>query len=153
MNIDNRSFWSLLKTRTVTVRVRPIFEEPCAVFRVKSLVDMGTGRRTAMLEGYLPDHEPRKAKNMKKPRLAIPRRIGNLDIVYTTKTITPVSRVYQVIGEILRRSSTDRIVPEVLAPGDFLVFTKKARNGMDNMSVEALRVMTGTGIAKAGYAL
>ena len=153
MNVDNRCFWSFLKTETVTVRVQRIHEEPCAVFRVKNLIEIG-GRRTAMLEGYLPLHGGRKT--MKNTRLAIPNNIGNLNIVYTTKTITPLSHTYQVIGEILRRSCTDRIVPDVLAPGDFLVFTKKPRNGMETpreLSVEALRVMTGTRTAKAAYAL
>lgn len=153
MNVDNRTFWSFLKTETVTVRVQRIHDEPCAVFRVKSLIEFG-GRRTAMLEGYLPQHGGRKT--MKNTRLAIPNKIGNLNIVYTTKTITPLSHVYQVIGEILRRSCTDRIVPDVLAPGDFLVFTKKPRNGTETpreLSVEALRVMTDTRTAKAAYAL
>ncbi len=89
---------------------------------------------------------------MKNTPLAIPNKIGNLNIVYTTKTITPLSHVYQVIGEILRRSCGDRIVPDVLAPGDFLVFTKKPRSGTE-LSFEALRVTTGTRTAKAAYAV
>ncbi len=147
MNVDNRSFWNFLKTNTVTVSVKRRREEPCAVFRVKTLIDLGRGRQTAMLEGYLPQENSRKT--VQKSRLAMPRKIGNLDIVYTTKTITPVSHVYQVIGQILRSSCTDRIVPDVLAPGDFLVFTKRSRRGRQ-LFVEALRAMP-TG--KAGYAL
>ncbi|MGB4057896.1 MAG: hypothetical protein WBK77_07415 [Alphaproteobacteria bacterium] len=123
MNVDNRSFWSFLKTQTVTVSVKPRREEPCAVFRVRNMVDLGRGRQTAMLEGYLPEETGRKAGQ--KPRLSMPNKIGNLDVVYTTQTITPVSHVYQVISQILRQSSTDRIVPDVLAPGDFVVFTKQ----------------------------
>lgn len=146
MNVDNRSFWSFLKTPNVTVSVRSRREEPCAVFRVKSMIDLG-GRQTALLEGYLPE-EPRP-KSIKKTKLAIPRKIGNLDIVYTTKTITSVSHVYQVIGEILRNSCSDRIVPDVLAPGDYVVFTKR-EGSKGSLTIDALRVMTGK---KAGYAL
>ena len=147
MNIDNRSFWTLLKTSNVTVSVKRQHEEPCAVFQVRSLIDLGGGRQTAMLEGYLPDHGGRKI--LKKNRLAMPSKIGNLDIVYTTRTVTPVSRVYQAIGRILCSPRTDRIVPDVLAPGDFLVFMKRPRRGR-KIFVEALRVTAGR---KAGYAL
>jgi hypothetical protein len=145
MNVDNRSFWSFLKTPTVTVSVKRQREEPCAVFRVRNLIDLGGGRQTAMLEGYLPDHDGRKS--IKKTRLAMPSKIGNLDVVYTTKTITPVSHVYHVIGQILRSPGTDKIVPEVLAPGDFIVFVKKARQ---KIAIEALRVMPS---GKTAYAL
>ncbi len=151
MNVDNRSFWSFLKTDNVTVSVKRPHQEPCAVFRVKNLIDLGGGRQTAMVEGYLPLELGRKSP--KKSRLSMPRKIGNLDIVYTTKTITPLSHVYQVIGQILRSSQMDRIVPDVLAPGDFLVFTKKASRSSQKMSIEALRVMTGKPNGKAGYAL
>ncbi len=145
MNVDNRSFWSVLKTQNVTVTVKRKHEEPCAVFRVTSLIDLGSGRQTAMLEGYLPDHGDRKT--IRKSQLAMPRKIGNLDVVYTTKTITPVSRAYHVIGEILRSPCTAKIVPDVLAPGDFLVFVKKARQ---KIAIEALRVTPGR---KMSYAV
>jgi hypothetical protein len=138
MNVDNRTFWSFFKTSHVTVSVKRQPEEPCAVFHVKSLIDLGSGRQTAMLEGYIPDHGGRPSA--KKTRLSMPSKIGNLDIVYTTKTITPVSRAYQVIGQILRSSCTDRIVPDVIAPGDLLVLTRKQRRSTE-YSIEALRVM------------
>src|SRR5262245_50468313 len=136
MNVDNRSFWSFLKTTNVTVSVKRVREEPCAVFRVRNLIDLGGGRQTAMLEGYLPEPEGRKIT--KKAPLSMPRKIGNLDIVYTTKTITPMSHVYQVIGQILRSPLTAKIVPDVLAPGDFVVFVKRPKRS--SMLIEALRI-------------
>lgn len=150
MNVDNRSFWSFLKTQNVTVSVKRRVQEPCAVFRVRSVIDFGTGRQTAMLEGYLPEEFGRKS--IKKTPLSMPRKIGNLDVIYTTQTISPVSHIYNVIGDILRRSCMDRIVPDVLAPGDFVVFTK--RDGRANtFIIDALRVMTNRNAGKALYAL
>ncbi len=147
MNVDNRSFWSFLKTKNVTVRVRPVHEEPCAVFRVLNLIDLGGGRQTAVLQGYLPEENTRHVS--KKASLAMPRKIGNLDIVYTTRKITPVSHIYKVIAQVLDRCCMDRIVPEVLAPGDFLVFIKRPRKG--GMKIEALRAnpIGLTGVAHA----
>lgn len=151
MIVDNRAFWSFLKTKGVTVRVQPVHEEPYAVMRVRSVVDLGPGRQTAVVEGYIPQETHRKS-NVKK-QLAMPNKIGNLNIVYRTKKINPVSNVYKVIAHILNHANTDKITPEVLAPGDFLVFTKKP-NSKQKISIDALRFMSQSALGfKESYAL
>lgn len=139
MILNNRYQWSLLKTKNVTVSVTPVERCSYALFRVKNMIDLGSGHQTAVLENvaFPAEYGPGHRKN----DLALPIKIANLDLVYTNKKYTGVSNVYEVIRSIYTKGRIEKIVPDVLAPGDYLVFKRQPREKQAAL-VEALRVIT-----------
>ena len=118
----NRSFWTRLKTRTVTISVQPR-EDTAYVFQVINIVDLGTGRQMVVLDGLFPqDHKRRPVR--RRNALSMPHKIGRLDFVCTGRRQIPVSDIYKRIRDINAKAHIEPIVPDVLAPGDVVVFRK-----------------------------
>ena len=149
---DNRYYWSHLKTRNVTVRVKPKEKTIGLVFRVTNMIDIGDGRQTVILDHV--DFPKSFHRRRKAEELAIPFKMGNLDFVYTSKGNPSVHSVQSVIETIYKEAQVEKIVPEVLCPGDLLVFKQSGRS-MKIKMIEALRVIkeTQTKGSKAGNAL
>lgn len=91
-----------------------------AVFRVQNMIDLGSGRQTAILDNisFPAGNDSIPEKN----GLDIPRRLANLDLVYTCKTVTGVPSVHDAIRHIGYNGALEKIAPEVIAPGDFVIF-------------------------------
>lgn len=150
---NNRYFWSHLKTRSVTVSVQPKKRSTGVVFRVGNMIDMGrNGRQMVMLEhvDYPKKYYARKGTG----DVAIPFRMGHLDFVYTSLRKPEIRNVNSLLSALYKDGGVKRIVPDVLCPGDLLVF-KQEKDSLRIKMVEALRVVEHH-IKKtkmAGYAL
>ena len=122
----SKNFWNRLRMPGVTVSVKSENKEekPAAVFRVRGVIDLGQGRKTAILDNLsFPEFEGQKiSRKIGKNDLAIPSKIANLDCVFTSKGLTAVSNVYDAIRHIHAKAKFGPVVPDVLAPGDLLVF-------------------------------
>ncbi len=108
-----------------------------AVFRVQNLIDLGAGCQTAILDNV--SFPAVNAAAVQKNDLAIPRRIANLNFVYTCKSFSTVTNAHAAIRNTHARAKLEEIVPEVLSPGDFIVFEQQARAEKATIA-EALRL-------------
>lgn len=134
----NRYFWSHLKTKNVTVRVTPRASEQGLVFRVNNLIDIGNGRQTVVLDHV--DHPDMTYRRPKKAGLAVPFKMGALDFVYTSRQNPCIQNVRQLLSSLYKESRVEKIVPEVLSPGDLMVFRQDGPE-MKIKMVETLRVV------------
>ncbi len=154
MIIDNRTMWSSLKTRTVTVSVQPVYH-PGYIFRVSRLVQMGMRGREMIFLSSFDDHLPHQEKETPSlfsnamfsqtvrkhaVALSLPQRCDNFDFIYTGNNMTPVMDVHAAINSLQKCATVGSITPEVLAPGDFLVFKPKSCNRKARLA-EALRLI------------
>lgn len=135
---NNRYYWSHLKTRSVTVRVKPKEKTTGVIFRVGNMIDTGNGRQTMMLEHV--DY-PKTYNIRKKPSdVAIPFRMGSIDFVYTSLRKPEIRNVNSLLSALYKKDGVEKIVPDVLSPGDLLVF-KQEKGSLKIKMVEALRVV------------
>ncbi len=135
---NNRYYWSHLKTKTASVRVRPKKPEKGVVFRVGNMIDLGAGRQTIMLEHV--DCPKTYGKRSGDDGAAIPFCMGELDFIYTSKGKPKVQNVSNLLSTLYKGENVEKIVSEVLAPGDLLVF-KQGQGGAKVEMVQALRVV------------
>lgn len=91
-----------------------------AVFRVTNMIDLGFGRQTAMLDNI--SEAAHNSFTLRKKSLAMPRKLANLDFVYTSKRLNAVSNARDTIRQTQGYAKVETITPDVVAPGDFLVF-------------------------------
>ncbi len=134
---NNRYYWSHLKTRNVTVRVRPKKQAKGVVFRVGNMIDLGNGRQTVTLDHVDCTSIPGRFQDKE---VAVPFRMGNIDFVYTSSRKPAVHNVKNLLSTLYKDASVERIVTDVLCPGDLLVF--KQENGtLKTEMVETLRVV------------
>lgn len=120
MNIDNRILWSSLKVPGASVSVQPEARAPYVVMRVSSVIDTGRGDQTAVLGNALMPFSQGSGLNRKN--LSIPHKIANLNCVYTSKRFGIVPDAYAAIKDMVKGRRVAAIVPDVIAPGDFVVF-------------------------------
>jgi hypothetical protein len=112
-----------MRVAGVTVSVQPRPRTPYTVLRVAAIVDTGDGRQTAILKNALPwEWEIDIDKPASKKGLSLPRRIANLDCVYTGRKFGVVVDVADALKAVAGNARIAAIVPDVLAPGDFMVF-------------------------------
>lgn len=104
-----------------------------AIFRVKNMVDTGKGRRTMILDQGAP--------GAKEGDFTLPSQLRGLDIVSASKKVSIFKNARQAVQRILKVKSLDHIVPEVLTPGDYVVF-KSGTNVSRPVFAEALRLNT-----------
>ncbi|MCL4679100.1 MAG: hypothetical protein KJ017_10985 [Alphaproteobacteria bacterium] len=139
---NNRFYWSVLKTRSVTVSVRPREGIRGVAFSVNKIIDIGSGRQTVFLDHL--EHPDQKAASARRSgvnnELAIPFKMGNLDFVYISRRTPAIRDISVLISELYKNAKIERIVPEVLCPGDILVFRQDEQEQKIKM-VDALRVM------------
>ncbi|MFP4097437.1 MAG: hypothetical protein ACLFP8_04695 [Alphaproteobacteria bacterium] len=136
---NNRYYWSHLKTNSVTVRVRPKIKETGVIFRVGNMVDTGRGRQVVMLDhiDYPKTYHIRKKKDAE---VAVPFRMGDIDFIYTSLRKPELRNVNTLLSALYNKGEIERIVPDVICPGDLLVF-KQNRGSLKIKTVEALRVV------------
>ncbi|MCB9976396.1 MAG: hypothetical protein H6858_02200 [Rhodospirillales bacterium] len=136
---NNRFYWSILKTRNVTVSVQPRDGVRGVVFAVNKLIDIGDGRQTVFLDHVDSPQGSLKRKGVNN-ELAIPFKMGNLDFVYISRRVPVIRDVSVLISELYKEAKVERIVPEVLCPGDLLVFRQDEEEYKIRM-VDALRLV------------
>lgn len=108
------------------------------IFRVMNMIDLGFNRRTAVLDnlrGRIKDSQPISTKV-----LDAPKKLGTLDLVYACKKVSVCSDAHGALKQVKHSSQTEEIVPDVLMPGDFVVFKDVAKNARTIFS-EALRIV------------
>lgn len=116
-----------------------------AAFRITNMIDLGFGRQTAILDNIArgamarAENSGRLSVSLKKG-FAIPARLANLNFVYTSKGNGTLTDAKAVIQERHRDSAVESIAPEVVAPGDFLVF-KNVWDSSKSALSEALRIV------------
>lgn len=139
---NNRFYWSVLKTRSVTVSVQPREGIKGTAFVVNKIIDVGNGRQTVFLDHL--DHPETKGAGPRplsaNNELAIPFKMGNLDFVYISRRTPAIRDIGILISELYKDAKIERVVPEVLCPGDILVFKQDQREQKIRM-VDVLRVM------------
>lgn len=137
---NNRFYWSHLQMSRVTVRVSPVVKEKGVVFRVKHMVDLGAGRQTVTLENIdYPDGSIYKRSEKKDP-VPVPFRMGSFDFVYTSRLQPALRNVQTMLSTLYKTEKVEKITPDVLAPGDILVFKQDGNSAAIKM-VDALRVV------------
>ena len=135
---NNRYFWSHLKTNSVTVRVKPKKRETGVIFRVGSIIDTGKGRRVAMLEHV--DYPTTYHICNKGGDVAIPFRMGEIEFVYTSLRKPELRNIKTLLSALYKKGEVEKIVPDVICPGDLLIFMQD-RGSLKIKMVEALRVV------------
>lgn len=124
MILNNRSYWTNLKTRNVTVSVQPGYDKPREVYEVKTVMDIGRAEQTIML-----DHKGFVLRGRARSRdfqLPLPLRMDGMHFLYSgnrNKVVRELSHLVVDGGEY----SLEQIVPEVVQPGDYLVFRECSR--------------------------
>ncbi|MGH1378053.1 MAG: hypothetical protein ACRBB3_04460 [Alphaproteobacteria bacterium] len=135
---NNRYYWSHLKTKTVTVRVAPKRKQQGIVFRVNNMIDLGGGRQTVMLEHV--DFPKTYHKRGGANDVAVPFRMGNMDFIYASPGQPKVQNVHNLLSTLYKDDEVEKIVADVLSPGDLLVFKQEGKS-MKIKMIEALRIV------------
>lgn len=143
MNIGGRIMWSHLKMRGVTVSVQKAPRPYVYLYRVVNVMDLGKRGRTAVIEPFGADDgfgielmdAPRGGKKV------VPARIGSLAFLNASKKQPRLSDVNYVASCVFGNDvSLERVVADVIAPGDILSVRPK-RVGEGIHSIETLRVV------------
>ena len=120
---NNRFFWSHLKTRTTTVRVECRSMEPAGViFKVGSMIDIGKGRQMAALSAVECPNRRNISLRYLNQCVAVPFSMGVFDFLYTSRKKPVLHNVNKLLSSLYNESHIETIVPEVITPGDLLVF-------------------------------
>lgn len=120
--------WRTMRLAGVTVSVQPKPRTPYSVLKVAGVVDTGNGQQTVVLQNGLPseweveldDISPKRVKSSKG--LSLPRRIANLNCVYTGRSFGVVADVTEAVRAVSRNDNLAAVVPDVIAPGDYMIF-------------------------------
>lgn len=135
---NNRYYWSHLKTRNVTVSVTPKKKKKGIVFRVSGMIDMGMGRKTVMLEHV--DYPKTYVLRPDTRDVAVPFKMGALDFIYASAKKPSLRNVRNLLATLYDGFDVEKIVPEVLSPGDLLVFQQEEETTRIRL-VDTLRVV------------
>lgn len=126
--ITNNANWKTMSVGNVKISVRPQPKTPYAILRVASLIDAGKGLKMAVLNNALPREwevdieDTQNVRTGSKKGLSLPSGIANLNFVYTGRSFGVVSEVGDTLRAVTRNARIAAIVPEVMMPGDFVVF-------------------------------
>lgn len=126
---NNRYYWSCLKTKNASVRVTPKPQHRGVVFRVGHVIDLGHNNRTAMLENVDYPEESIAIKSHKVTDVAVPFRMSGVGFVYTSRQKPVFRNVKNLLSVLYKDMSVEKIVMDVLAPGDLLVFKQGEQSG------------------------
>ncbi len=140
-----------VKLGAITVSVQPKPRTPYTVLKVGGLIDTGNGQQTVLLKNALPsvweidlmDMPVTKSKSNKG--LTLPRRIANLNCVYTGGAFGVVTDVLEAVKAVSGRVKLAPIVPDVIAPGDFMLFKHEG----PQMKIRFAGVIRAVPLAKA----
>lgn len=135
---NNRFFWSHLQTKTTTVRVQPkIYEPNGLVFSVGNMIDLGHGRQTVMLDPF--KHSEPESKQQKND-IAVPFCMGHIDFLYTSRKKPQLQNIEKLLSKLHKNTPVERIVIDVLSPGDLLVF-KQEKDQLKIKMIDCLRMV------------
>ena len=147
MNIGGRILWSNLKIPGVTVSVSPEPKTYGAIFQVETMVEAGKNHRMATLKpfdlGYDLITMEYEADATGKKALSLPFKMGNLRFLYLSKADSKLVDVEHLMQFGMNGKRYEKIVPDVLMPGDLLVVRQK-RKGQGIQGVEVLRGISKT---------
>lgn len=140
-----------VKLGGITVNVQPKPRAPYTVLKVTGLIDTGNGQQTVLLNNALPsvweidlaDLPLREKENRRG--LTLPRRIANLNCVYTGRSFGVVTDVLEAIKALSGHVKLAPIVPDVIAPGDFMLFKHEG----SKMRIRFVGVIRAVPLAKA----
>lgn len=125
---STRINWRTMRLAGVTVSVQPKPRTPYSVLKVAGLVDTGNGQQTVILQNGLPSEweielEALAAKRAKSSKgLSLPRRIANLNCVYTGRSFGVIADVAEAVKAASGAARLAAVVPDVIAPGDYMIF-------------------------------
>ncbi len=125
-----------LSLMEVAASKTPVIRE--AAFKVMNMVDLGFGRRTLVLDKVT--HKATNPQFIANKDIDIPTRLGCLDVVCTTKGLSVFSNARNSLDKLGGHCKLEKIIPEVLAPGDYVVFKDERRAPRAKFS-EALRMI------------
>lgn len=143
MILDSRILWSLLKTQNVTVSVIRQPDRLFLLFRVAQIADLGRGTPQLFLRPVGDTAQPHQTAMQaagRKGRFALAQKIGTLRLTYAGAHFQPLINAYEAIIRMKGQACIEQIAPEVLTPGDFVVF--QVDQGGQMQFTEALRAMT-----------
>lgn len=142
MNIGGRILWSHLKMAGVTVSVSPEPKTYGLVFQVDTMVDITKNHRFATLKpfevGYDQIVMEYQAGATGKKELSLPFKMGNLSLLYTSKTDSRLVDIEFLMKYGSGGKRFEKIVPDVLMAGDLFIVRQKPK-GQGIYSVEVLR--------------
>ncbi|MDB2683209.1 hypothetical protein N9Z27_03060 [Alphaproteobacteria bacterium] len=95
--------------------------EHYAALKVRNLIDIGVGNRTIVLNTA---NRSRDA-SQDIQQWDLPNRLESLNLVCTSKEVSIASSLHKAVRKA-RDVDFKKIVPEVLIPGDFVIFKKPA---------------------------
>lgn len=118
---------------------------PEAAFRVQNMIDLGRGRRTLILDKFM--HSASGAQLVPGANLAVPGRIDSMNVLYAGKGLSLFKDARSGIQKSRAAARLEKIVPDVLAPGDFVVF-RNIWESSRAVFCEALRLVPEAGKRK-----
>jgi hypothetical protein len=151
MIVDNRSVWSSLKTRTVTVSVKPV-QRPEYVFEVSRMINLGAMRGHSVNKRMVflspcdwhdivigDDRVSRKTPSLydRVAKINAPE-----NFVMTQKVARPVPSAKSFLEGLFGSGAVGEITQDVLMPGDFVIFRPNNRENEAKLS-GALRLIAG----------
>ena len=104
------------------------------------MVDLGAGRQTVMLENVIYPNTRTASRRENNDNVAVPFRMGNLDFVYTSHTQPKMLNVNNLLSTLYKEEGVEKIVEDVLSPGDLLIFAQESKSTKIKM-VETLRIV------------
>ncbi len=107
-----------------------------SIFRVQSMIDLGRGNQTAVLDNILKQN--RRVLSGYSKSLTTPGKLDNLNLLYASKGGSSAQNPRNVIRENQNHKDVKPIVTDILAPGDFVVF-RQIWNSSRAVFSEALR--------------
>lgn len=136
MIVDNRSVWSSLKTRTVTVSVKRV-QRPEYVFEVSRMVNLGQMRAKALQNRMVflspcewhdivigDSHSPTPSLYDRVTRINAPE-----NFIMTKKVARPVPSAKNFLEGLFGAGAVGEITQDVLMPGDFVIFRPNHKEG------------------------
>lgn len=121
---STKTNWKTMRLAGVTVSVQPKPRTPYSVLKVSGLVDTGNGQQTVILQNGLPNEWEidLETKTKSSKGLSLPRRIANLNCIYTGSSFGVVADVTDAVRAVSGNAKLAAVVPEVIAPGDYMIF-------------------------------
>jgi hypothetical protein len=147
MIVDNRSVWSSLKTRTVTVSVKRV-QRPEYVFEVSRMVNLGA-MRGRNLQNRMVFLSPCEWHDIvigegcfSTPSLydRVARINAPDNFIMTKKVARPVPSAKNFLEGLFGAGAVGEITQDVLVPGDFVIFRPNQKDSEASLA-GALRLI------------
>ena len=140
MICNGRSYWSMLKTNTVTVRVEPRTARSRLVFRVAQVIDTGFGRPKITIECVAHTAQPgaqNQDAHIYDVDFELPDTLAHLDLLYTKARDAKRLLPHQRIDNLHESAQVEEIVPDVVRPGDLIVMERDVAKSRGSSAASA----------------